>query len=48
MELDALTVVRSVALVVMVAIFVAVALWAFWPRNRDRFRRAAHIPFQDD
>lgn len=31
----------------MVMFLVAIA-YAYWPRNRARFQRAAQIPFQDE
>ena len=30
------------------AIFVAVCAYAFWPRNRDRFQRAARLPLDEE
>ena len=29
-------------------IFAAVAIYAFWPRNRSRFDAAAHLPLIED
>lgn len=29
-------------------IFLAVILYAFWPRNRSRFDAAAHLPLIED
>jgi cytochrome c oxidase cbb3-type subunit 4 len=29
-------------------LFAAVLIYALWPRNRDRFRRAARIPLDDE
>jgi cytochrome c oxidase cbb3-type subunit 4 len=35
-------------LVYFVALFLCVALYAFWPRNRSRFDEAARIPLSED
>jgi cytochrome c oxidase cbb3-type subunit IV len=35
-------------LVLLVILFIIVVSYAFWPKNRDRFRQAATIPLQDD
>ncbi len=39
---------RSAWVVWLMALFVAIVAWALWPSNRERFRRAAHIPLSDD
>jgi cytochrome c oxidase cbb3-type subunit 4 len=35
-------------LLYFVALFVGVALYAFWPRNRSRFDEAARMPLSED
>ena len=35
-------------LLYFVGIFLAVCLYAFWPRNRARFDAAAHLPLIED
>jgi cytochrome c oxidase cbb3-type subunit 4 len=35
-------------LLYFVALFFAVALYAFWPRNRSRFDEAARMPLSED
>ena len=35
-------------LLYFVAMFLAVALYAFWPRNRSRFDEAARMPLSED
>jgi len=35
-------------LLYFVALFLAVALYAFWPRNRARFDEAARMPLSED
>ncbi len=32
----------------VMGIFVAIAVWAYWPRNRQRFEAHARIPLDDD
>lgn len=32
----------------LMALFVGVVVWAFWPRNRKKFSDAAQIPLKDD
>ncbi len=39
---------QTSGLLYFVAIFSAVALYAFWPRNRTRFEAAAHLPLIED
>lgn len=38
----------SWGLVYLVALFVGVALYAFWPRNKAKFDRAARMPLEED
>ena len=35
-------------LLYFVALFLGVALYAFWPRNRARFDQAAQVPLSED
>lgn len=35
-------------LVYFVAIFLAAVVYAFWPRNRAGFERAARLPLSED
>lgn len=39
---------QSVGLLYFVALFLAVAAYALWPSNRDKFDAAARMPLQDD
>ncbi len=39
---------QTSGLIYFVGIFVAVCLYAFWPRNRIRFDAAAHLPLIED
>jgi len=32
----------------LMAVFVGIVIWAFWPRNRERFEDASRIPLRDD
>lgn len=32
----------------IIAIFLAAAVYALWPRNRDKFARAARLALDDD
>lgn len=41
-------IVQTWGLVYFVVIFVAVLVYALWPRNRRKFRDAANIPFKED
>lgn len=31
-----------------VGVFIAIVVYALWPRNRTRFDEAARVPLQDD
>jgi cytochrome c oxidase cbb3-type subunit 4 len=33
---------------VFVVMFIAVVVYALWPRNRAKFDKAARLPLQDD
>ncbi|HLB80175.1 MAG TPA: cbb3-type cytochrome c oxidase subunit 3 [Dongiaceae bacterium] len=39
---------RSLWLVWLMVLFLGIVAWAFWPKNKDRFRGYAEIPFKDD
>lgn len=39
---------QSAGLLYFMGIFIAVALYAFWPSNSARFDAAARMPLQDD
>ncbi|MCJ2012402.1 cbb3-type cytochrome c oxidase subunit 3 [Methylobacterium sp. J-076] len=39
---------QTSGLLYFVGLFVAGALYAFWPRNRTRFDAAAHLPLIED
>lgn len=46
--IEVLTVVRPVLLLLMVAVFVSLLLWAYSPRRRERMADCARIPLRDD
>lgn len=39
---------RTWGLVFLVVLFIGVLAYALWPRNRERFRKAARIPLEDE
>ena len=39
---------RAVFTLVMFILFVAIVLWAFSARNRERFAEAARLPLEDE
>ena len=39
---------QSWGLVYLSVLFVAVIVYALWPGNREKFRRAAEIPFKEN
>ena len=39
---------RITGLVVLIAVFVVVLVYALWPRNRAKFDRASRIPLEED
>jgi cytochrome c oxidase cbb3-type subunit 4 len=45
---DVLAFTRSWDAVYFTAMFVAAAIYAYWPRNKAQFDRAALIPLKDD
>ena len=40
--------VRSLWVVWLMAIFVVIVAWAFWPRNKERLEAHGRIPLDDD
>ncbi|MFN3855193.1 cbb3-type cytochrome c oxidase subunit 3 [Phreatobacter sp.] len=39
---------QTAGLLYFIAMFLAVAVYAFWPRNKARFDDAAQIPLRED
>ena len=39
---------KSLWVVWLMGIFLAIAVWAFWPRNKERLQAHARIPLDDD
>jgi cytochrome c oxidase cbb3-type subunit 4 len=39
---------KSLWVVWFMAVFLAIALWAYWPRNKKRFQAHARIPLDDE
>ena len=39
---------QVVALLLFVALFIGVLIYAFWPGNKKRFEAAARLPFEKD
>ena len=39
---------KSLWVVWLMGIFFAIAVWAYWPRNKERFQAHARIPLDDD
>ncbi|XBQ17062.1 MAG: cbb3-type cytochrome c oxidase subunit 3 [Oceanicaulis sp.] len=35
-------------LLLFVAFFIGAAVYAFWPKNKDKFEEAARVPLEDD
>jgi cytochrome c oxidase cbb3-type subunit 4 len=44
---DIVEIARGLWVVWLVGVFVAIAVWAFWPGNKARFQAAALIPLRD-
>ena len=40
--------IKSLWVVWLMGIFLAIAVWAYWPRNRQRLEAHARIPLDDD
>jgi len=45
---DVLAFVRSWDAVWFGVMFIVAAVYAYWPRNRERFREAARLPLEDE
>lgn len=39
---------RSTWTVWLMATFLGIVVWAFWPRGKEKFERYGEIPFRDD
>ena len=39
---------KSLWVVWLMGIFLAIAVWAYWPRNKQRFDEHARIPLDDE
>lgn len=39
---------KSLWVVWLMGVFLAIAVWAYWPRNKQRFQAHALIPLEDD
>ena len=39
---------QSWGLVFLVAMFLTAVVYALWPSNRSKFRKAAHMPLEED
>ena len=39
---------KSLWVVWLMGVFLAIAIWAYWPRNKQRFEAHARIPLDDD
>lgn len=39
---------QSWGLVYLLVLFIAVCAYALWPRNKEKFERAARIPLEED
>ncbi len=38
----------TIGLIFFIALFTGVVAYAFWPRNREKFRRAAKMPLDEE
>jgi cytochrome c oxidase cbb3-type subunit IV len=45
---DVLAFAQSWGAVYFIAMFAVAFIYAMWPSNKSRFRKAAHIPLEDD
>lgn len=46
--MDDINLLRTLVTVASFIAFVAIVAWAWSPKQRDRFKEAAHLPFSDD
>lgn len=42
------TVLRPAWGVIVMVIFLGIAFWAYWPKNKGRFEADGQIPFRED
>jgi cytochrome c oxidase cbb3-type subunit 4 len=42
------TISQTIAMLFFLGLFVAVVAYALWPGNRDKFKRAARLPLEND
>lgn len=40
------TITQTVALIFFILLFLMVVVYALWPGNREKFKRAARLPFE--
>jgi len=40
--------IKSLWVVWLMGVFAAIAVWAYWPRNKQRFEAHGRIPLDDD
>jgi cytochrome c oxidase cbb3-type subunit 4 len=40
--------IKSLWVVWLMGVFLAIAVWAYWPRNKRRLQAHARIPLDDD
>ncbi|WP_282605530.1 cbb3-type cytochrome c oxidase subunit 3 [Pelagibius sp. Alg239-R121] len=45
---DVLYASETYGLLYLMAMFAAVLVYAFWPRNRKKFEKAARMPLEED
>jgi cbb3-type cytochrome oxidase subunit 3 len=41
-------VIKSLWVVWLMGVFIAIGLWAYWPSNKQRFQAHGRIPLDDD
>jgi cytochrome c oxidase cbb3-type subunit 4 len=39
---------QTIGLVLLAVCFVAAVIYALWPTNRQKFKKAAHTPLEED
>ncbi|MEZ5925838.1 MAG: cbb3-type cytochrome c oxidase subunit 3 [Hyphomicrobiaceae bacterium] len=39
---------QTTTLIFFILLFLAVLVYAFWPSNKAKFERAAHVPLEQD
>ncbi|MEP3246861.1 MAG: cbb3-type cytochrome c oxidase subunit 3 [Sneathiella sp.] len=45
---DASIFAQTYGLVYLFVMFLIVVVYALWPKNKDKFKHAAHIPLEED